>query len=63
MVVGEKRLSRNGIRVVVMLRRMAVGKGAGGYDPAVRIRSRKEWFRHKMSKGSWWACQVRLRGW
>ena len=32
LVVDEKRLSRNGIRVVVMMRRVAVGKATGGFE-------------------------------
>ena len=50
LVVDEKRLNRNGVRVVVMMRRVAVGKAAGGFEQAVRIRSRKERYRHKMSR-------------
>ena len=52
LVVGvrEKRLSRGGVRVVVMARRVAVGKASGGFEQAVRSRSRKGWFRHKMSR-------------
>ena len=38
----EKRLNRNGVRVVVMMRRVAVGKATGGFEQAVGIRSRKE---------------------
>ena len=43
-------MSRNGVRVVVMMKRVAVGKAAGGFEQAVGIRSRKEWYRHKMSR-------------
>ena len=32
------------------MRRVAVGKEAGGFEQAVGIRSRKEWYRHKMSR-------------
>ena len=52
LVVDEKRMSRGGVRVVVMMRGVAVDKAyaSGGFEQAARIRSRKEWFRHKMSK-------------
>ena len=43
-------MSRNVVRVVVMMRGVAVGKVAGGFGQAVGIRSRKEWYRHKMSR-------------
>ena len=33
-----------------MMMRVAVGKAAGGFEQAVRIRSRKEWYRHKMGR-------------
>ena len=32
------------------MKRVAVGKTAGGFDQAVGIRSRREWQRHKMSR-------------
>ena len=50
LVVDGERLSRNGVRVVVMMRRVAVGKASGGFEQAVGIRNRKEWYRHKMSR-------------
>ena len=37
--------------VVVMKKSVAVGRTAGGVDQAVGIRSRREWQRHKMSRG------------
>ena len=46
LVVVEKRLSRNGVRVVVMKRRAAVGKRARGFEVfelAMGVRSRKGW--------------------
>ena len=52
LVVDEKKLNRNGVRVVVMMRRVAVGKSTGGYGQAVGSRSRKEWFRHNSHKMS-----------
>ena len=32
------------------MRRVVVGKAAGTFEQAVGIRSRKKWFRHKMSR-------------
>ena len=48
LVVDEKKLNRNEVRVVVMMRKVAVGKAAGGFEfeQAVGIRSREEWYRH-----------------
>ena len=40
-----------GTRVVVLMRRVAVGKTAGGVEQAVGIRCRQEWCRHKMGRG------------
>ena len=42
-VVSEKALTRAGVRVVVQMRRVAVGRSAGAYAQAVGIRSRKEY--------------------
>ena len=42
-VVNEKALTRAGVRVVVQMRRVAVGRSAGAYAQAVGVRSRKEW--------------------
>ena len=42
LVVDEERPNKAGVRVVVMARRVPMGKVAGG------VRSRKEWFRHTM---------------
>ena len=49
-VVAEEKISRAGVRLCVQMRRVAVGTSAGGYVQAVRIRSRREWCRHKMSR-------------
>ena len=43
-------MNRSGIRVVVIMKRVAVGRSAGGFEQAVGIRSRQEWYRYKMSK-------------
>ena len=49
-VVNEKALTRAGVRVVVQMRRVAVGRSAGAYTQAVGIRSRKEWCIHAISR-------------
>ena len=51
LVVDERRLGRNGVRVVTMTRRVAVGKAVGGHGQAVGTRSREEWYRHKIGRG------------
>ena len=45
-VVGEKVLTRAGVRLVVQMRRIATGRSAGAYTEAVGIRCRREWCRH-----------------
>ena len=50
LVVGEEQMRRGGVRVVVMMKRVAVGRTAGGVDQAVGIRCRQEWHSHKMSR-------------
>ena len=49
MVTGEK-ASRAGVRLCVRMRRVAVGITAGGYEQAVRIRSRRKWCRYEMDR-------------
>ena len=51
-VVGEGQVDRVGVRVVVMMKRVAVGRTAAGFDQAVGVRSRQEWYmyRYKMSR-------------
>ena len=49
-VVDEKALTRAGVRVVVQMRRVAVGRSAGAYTQAVGIRCRREWCKHTTSK-------------
>ena len=46
-VVDEGKMNRSGIRsrVVVIMKRVAVGRSAGGVEQAVGIRSRQEWWR------------------
>ena len=50
LVVDEKLMRVGGTRVVVLMRRVAVGKTAGGVEQAVGIRCRQEWCRHKMGR-------------
>ena len=42
-VMREKALTRAGVRVMVQVRRVAVGRSAGAYAQTVGGRSRKEW--------------------
>ena len=49
-VVDGERWSKGGVKVVVMMKRVAVGKALGGFEQAVGIRSMEEWFRHKMNR-------------
>ena len=51
LVVDEERMRSGGVRVVVQMKRMAVGRTAGGVEQAVGIRCRQEWHRHRMSRG------------
>ena len=53
LAVDEDQMKSGGVRVVVMVKRVAFGRTAGGVDQAVGIKSRREWQRHKMSRGSW----------
>ena len=51
LVVDEVKMKRvGGVSVVVLMKRVAVGRTAGGFDQAVGIRCRQEWCRHKMSR-------------
>ena len=51
LVVDEKQMRRaEGIIVVVLMRRIAVDRTAGGVEQAVGIRCRQEWCKHKMSR-------------
>ena len=52
LVVDEEKMKRvGGVRVVVLMKRVAIGRTAGGVEQAVGIRCRQEWHRHKMSRG------------
>ena len=47
MVVDERELKKvGGVRVVVLIRRVAVGRTAGSAEKAVGIRCRQEWCEH-----------------
>ena len=50
LVVDEEQMKSGGVRVVVMMKRVAVGRTAGGFEQAVGIRCRQEWHRYKMSR-------------
>ena len=51
MVVDEEQLRRvGGVRVRVRMRKVAVGRTAGGFEQAVGIRCRQEWHVYKMSR-------------
>ena len=51
LVVDEKQMRRvGGTSVVVVMRRVAVGRTAGGVEQAVGIRCRQEWHRYKMNR-------------
>ena len=43
LVVDEEQIMSGGVRVVVMMKRVAVGRTAGGFEQAVGVRSRQEW--------------------
>ena len=49
-VVSEKALTRAGVRVMVHMRRVAVGRSAGAYAQAVGIRSKEEWYTQAMGR-------------
>ena len=50
LVVDEEQMKSGGVRVVVLMKRVAVGRTAGGVEQAVGIRCRQEWHRHRMSR-------------
>ena len=51
LLVDEEQMRSGGVRVVVQMERVAVGRAAGGVGQAVGIRCRQEWHRHRMSRG------------
>ena len=51
MVVDEEKLKKvGGVRVRVRMKKVAVGRTAGGFEQAMGIRCRQEWCVHKMSR-------------
>ena len=50
MVDEEKLKKAGGVRVRVRMRKVAVGRTAGGVEQAVGIRCRQEWHVYKMSR-------------
>ena len=51
MVVDEEEMKKaGGVRVRVRMKKVAVGRTAGGFEQAVGIRCRQEWHIHKMSR-------------
>ena len=49
-VPDERQMKRGGVKVVVLMKRVAVCRTAGGIEQAVGIRCRQEWHRHRMSR-------------
>ena len=49
-VDGEELEKAGGVRVRVMMEEVVVGRTAGGFEQAVRIRCRQEWHTHRMSR-------------
>ena len=52
LVVDEEQMKSGGVRVVVMMKKVAVGRTAGGVEQAVGIGCRQGWPRHRMSRGA-----------
>ena len=52
LVVDEEQMKSGGVRVMVLMKRVAAGKTAGGVEQAVGIRCRQEWhmYRYRMSR-------------
>ena len=50
LVVDEEQMKSGGVKVKVIMKRVAVGRAAGGFEQAVGIRCRQEWHRYKMSR-------------
>ena len=47
---------------MVVTRRVAMGTAAGGFEQAVGIRNRKDWYRHKMSRKQLPGGHIRSEG-
>ena len=50
LVVTEERMKSGGVRLKVLMKKVAVGRTTGGVDQAVGIRCRQEWHRYRMSR-------------
>ena len=50
LVVTEEQMKSGGVRLKVLMKKVAVGRTAGGVKQAVGIRCRQEWHRYKMSR-------------
>ena len=51
LVVDEEQVKKvGGVRVVVLMKRVAIGRTAGGIEQAVGTRCRQEWHKHKMNR-------------
>ena len=51
LVADEDQMEKKGgVRVVVLMKRVAIGRTAGGVEQAVGVRGRQEWCKHRMSR-------------
>ena len=50
LVVDGEQMKSGGVKVKVLMKRVAVGRAAGGFGQAVGTRCRQEWHRYKMSR-------------
>ena len=50
LVVDEGQMRSGGVRLKVLMKKVAVGRAAPGFEQAVGIRCRREWHEHKMSR-------------
>ena len=48
LVVTEEQMRSGGVRLKVLMKKVAVGRTAGGLEHAVVIRCRQEWHRYRM---------------
>ena len=49
LVVDERQMTSGGVEVVVLMKRVVVGRTVGGVEQAVGIRCKQECHRHRMS--------------
>ena len=50
LVVHEEGVESGGVRLKVLMKRVAVSRTAGGVEQAAGIRCRQGWHRHRMSR-------------